>query len=226
MTLLVKICGLTTPPTLEAALEAGADMVGLVFFARSPRHVSLDAAAGLAAQARGRARIVALTVDADDATIEAIAKLVEPDLFQLHGREIPARVADVRARYGRPVIKALPIAVRDDLAPVESFAEVADMLLFDAKPAPGAALPGGNGLAFDHTLVAGLDPGVPVMLSGGLDPATVAQAIGLVRPAAVDVSSGVERAPGDKDPAKIRAFVAAARAADAAAREIREEPPL
>jgi phosphoribosylanthranilate isomerase len=223
MSVLVKICGLTTLPTLDAALQAGADMVGLVFFAKSPRNVSLEVAAQLAARARGRARIVALTVNADDAALAGIVGAVEPDLLQLHGCESPERVAEVRARFGRPVIKAVPVAVRDDLAAVPPFAAVADMLLFDAKPPPAASLPGGNGLAFDHRLVAGLDPGVPVMLSGGLDPATVAQAIGLVKPAAVDVSSGVETAPGDKDPAKIRAFVAAARTADA--RATREEQP-
>ncbi|ALK11002.1 phosphoribosylanthranilate isomerase [Blastochloris viridis] len=213
MTVLVKICGLSTFATLDAALEAGADMVGLVFFAKSPRHLSLAAAAELAAHARGRARVVALTVDADDAALAGIVDAVAPDVLQLHGRESPERVAEVRARFGRPVIKAVAIGGRDDLGAVAGYAAVADMLLFDAKPAPTAALPGGNGLAFDHRLVAGLDPGVPVMLSGGLDPATVAQAIDLVRPAAVDVSSGVERAPGDKDPAMIRAFIAAARAA-------------
>jgi phosphoribosylanthranilate isomerase len=216
MSVLVKICGLSTLPTLDAALEAGADMVGLVFFAKSPRNVSLEAAAQLAAHARGRARIVALTVNADDATLAEIVAAAQPDLLQLHGRETPERVAEVRARFGRPVIKAIPVAVRDDLAAVAGFAAVTDMLLFDAKPPPQATLPGGNGLAFDHGLIAGLDPGVPVMLSGGLDPGTVGPAIGLVRPAAVDVSSGVETAPGDKDPAKIRAFIAAARAAQAA----------
>jgi phosphoribosylanthranilate isomerase len=216
MSVLVKICGLSTLPTLDAALQAGADMVGLVFFAKSPRNVSLEVAAQLAARARGRARIVALTVNADDAALAGIVAAAQPDLLQLHGRESPERVAEVRARFGRPTIKAIPVAVRDDLAAVPGFAAVTDMLLFDAKPPPGATLPGGNGLAFDHGLIAGLDPGVPVMLSGGLDPVTVGTAIGLVRPAAVDVSSGVETAPGDKDPAKIRAFVAAARAAEAA----------
>jgi phosphoribosylanthranilate isomerase len=225
MGVLVKICGLSTLPTLDAALEAGTDMVGLVFFAKSPRNVSLETAATLAAHARGRARIVALTVNADDATLAAIVEAVQPDILQLHGSEAPGRVAEVRARFSRLVIKALPVAVQEDLAVVPAYAAVSDMLLFDAKPPPKATLPGGNGLAFDHGLIAGLDPGVPVMLSGGLDPATVAPAIGLVRPAAVDVSSGVETAPGQKDPAKIRAFVAAARAADAAARVMQEEPP-
>lgn len=213
MTLRVKICGLSTTPTLAAALAAGADMVGLVFFAKSPRNVSLDTAARLAAHARGRAQVVALTVDADDALLATILRDVAPDMLQLHGRETPARVAEVRSRFGRPVMKALPVATRDDLANVPAYAAVSDLLLFDAKPPPDAALPGGNGLMFDHRLVAGLDPGVPVMLSGGLGPATVGLAVRLVRPAGVDVSSGVERAPGDKDPALIRAFIDAARAA-------------
>lgn len=213
MVILVKICGLSTAPTLDAALSAGADLVGFVFFARSPRHVSLEVANALAARARGRARTVALTVDADDATLAAIIDAVAPDFLQLHGSETPDRVAAIRARFGISVIKALPVAVADDLAAVPLYARIADMLLFDAKPPPGAALPGGNGLAFDHTLLAGLDPGIPVMLSGGLVAENVAAAIRLVRPAAVDVSSGVECAPGEKDEDKIRAFIAAARAA-------------
>ena len=213
MAVLVKICGLSTAPTLDAALSAGADMVGLVFFEKSPRNVSLEAAQALAARARGRAKIVALTVDADDAALAAIIDAVAPDFLQLHGSETPDRVASIRARFGRSVIKALPVAVAGDLAAVPAYARIADMLLFDAKPPPGAALPGGNGLAFDHTLLVGLDPGIPLMLSGGLVAENVATAIQLVRPAAVDVSSGVERAPGEKDADKIRAFIAAARAA-------------
>lgn len=214
----VKICGLSTPDTLEAALEAGADLVGFVFFPPSPRHVDLDTAARLAAQLRGRALTVALTVDADDAALDAILDAVVPDLVQLHGRETPERVASVERR--RPVLKAVGIAGADDLARLGHYAE-ADLLLLDAKPPPrsasgGAPLPGGNGRAFDWRLLAGLDPQLPFMLSGGLDAGTVGEAVAVARPHAVDVSSGVETAPGVKDPERIHAFVAAARAAFAA----------
>lgn len=214
MSLLVKICGLKSAAAMDAALEAGADMVGLVFFPRSPRNVQIPEAGALAARARGRAEIVTLTVDADDATLGMIVGAVKPDILQLHGGESPERVAEIRQRFGLRVMKAVGISAPDDLAQLSHHASVSDLLLVDAKPpkTPGA-LPGGNGLAFDWRLVAGLDPGVPVMLSGGLTPGTVADAVRLTRLQGVDVSSGVESAPGVKDPGKIRAFVAAARAA-------------
>lgn len=215
MSLEIKICGLSTAETLEASLGAGADMVGMVFFAPSPRHVDLATAATLGAQARGRARIVALTVDADDATLAAIADALRPDMLQLHGRETPERVAAIRARFGLPVMKALGIAGREDLAALPAYEAVADRLLLDAKPPRGAALPGGNGVAFDWNLLAGLDPARPFMLSGGLDPENVARAVRLIRPPGLDVSSGVERGPGIKDPSRIEAFLRAARAAEA-----------
>lgn len=214
----VKICGLSTAPTLDAALAAGADMVGLVFFAKSPRHVDLDTAAALAARARsgaqtGMAQIVALTVDADDATLDAIAATVQPDVLQLHGRETPARVAALRARTGRAVWKAMGIAGPEDLAALAAYDGIADRLLLDAKAPKDAALPGGNGVPFDWRLLAGLDLSTPFMLSGGLTPQNVAQALRLTGAPAVDVSSGVESAPGVKDPALISAFVHAARSA-------------
>ncbi|QFR34043.1 phosphoribosylanthranilate isomerase [Ancylobacter sp. TS-1] len=216
MSLEIKICGLSTAETLDAALGAGADMVGMVFFAPSPRHLDLAAAATLAARARGKAGIVALTVDADDATLAAIVDAVRPDMLQLHGKESPERVAAIRARFGLPVMKAIGIATREDLAALAAYEAVADRLLLDAKPPKGAVLPGGNGVAFDWNLVAGLDLARPFMLSGGLDPENVASAVRLIQPPGVDVSSGVERAPGIKDPERIVAFLRAARAADAA----------
>jgi len=209
--LVIKICGLRTAETMTAALDAGADMIGLVAFPPSPRHLDAPAAAVLADQARGRAEIVLLTVDADDATLSALVKAIRPDWLQLHGRETPARVAEVRRRFGRPVMKALGVRDEADLAAAADFA--ADRLLFDAKPPKDATRPGGNGLTFDWRLLAKLDPRLRFMLSGGLDPATVTEAVRIARPLGVDVSSGVERAPGDKDPALIAAFVRAARAA-------------
>ena len=207
----VKICGLSTPETLSAALDAGADMVGFVFFPKSPRHLELARARDLAARVEGRAQIVALTVDADDATLEAIVASVAPDLLQLHGRETPERVAAVRARFGLPVMKALGIATADDLARGTAYVGAADRLLYDAKPAPGAVQPGGNGLAFDWRLLAGHTPALPMMLSGGLSPHNVAEALARTGARALDVSSGVETRPGEKDPALIRAFIAFAR---------------
>lgn len=214
MSLIVKICGITTPTAIDAAVTAGADMIGLVFFARSPRHVSLETARALSTHAAGRARIVALTVDADDDFLATLAATLKPDIVQLHGEESPTRVAAIRSALAIPVMKAVGVAEAADLAAVASYAEVSDLLLVDAKPPKtAAALPGGNGLTFDWRLVAGLDPGRPVMLSGGLHPGNVAEAIRLTRLAGVDVSSGVESTPGHKDPDRIRAFVAAARAA-------------
>ena len=187
-----------------------------MFFPRSPRHLSLERAAALSGRVAGRAAVVALCVDADDAELAAIMGAAAPDLLQLHGRESPDRVAAVRARFGRPVIKAVGVSTRADLAAVLAQTGAADEILFDAKPPAGSALPGGNGLRFDWTILAALDLPVPFMLSGGLDPGNVGEAVAVTRPGAVDVSSGVETAPGVKDPDKIRAFVRAARTADAA----------
>jgi len=213
MTLLIKICGLSTPDTLDVALDAGADMVGFVFFAPSPRNVSLHAARELATQVKGRAEKVALIVDADDAMLSNIVDVLQPDLLQLHGRETPARVSAIAQRFGLPVMKVLPIETKADLAAIPPYLKVADRLLFDARPPCDATRPGGLGKPFDWHLLEGLDLSIPFMLSGGLDPQNVAQAIGITRAGAVDVSSGVESAPGVKDPDKIRAFIQAARSA-------------
>ncbi|MET0743512.1 MAG: phosphoribosylanthranilate isomerase [Microvirga sp.] len=220
---IVKICGLSTPETLDAALDAGAEWVGFVSFPRSPRHVDLETGRALSARARGRARRVVLLVDPEDAAIAAAVAALDPDLLQLHGHETPERVAAIRERFGRPVMKAVGVAGAADLDTAAGYAGVADHLLLDAKP-PGTpeALPGGNGLPFDWRLLAGprpwkaLDPTLPFMLSGGLTVGNVAAAIRLTRARAVDVSSGVEVEPGLKDPARIEAFITAARTAFAA----------
>jgi phosphoribosylanthranilate isomerase len=216
MSLLVKICGLSTPETLNAALDAGADMVGFVFFPASPRHISLQKAVSLGAQVGGRATKVALSVDADDHTLAALIEAIRPAMLQLHGHEPPARVAEVRRRFGLPVMKALPVATAADLAAIAAYAPVSDRLLFDARPPKDATRPGGLGRTFDWRLLENLESPVPYMLSGGLDPDNVAAAVTMIRPPGVDVSSGVERKPGEKDPEKIRAFIRAAR--DAAAK--------
>jgi phosphoribosylanthranilate isomerase len=212
MPLLVKICGLRTPETLDVALDAGADLVGFVFFPPSPRNVDVAEARTLGDRARGRAGKVMLSVDADDALFDAVMETLRPDMLQLHGKETPARVAALKARYGLPVMKALPIETAADLAAIPAYAAVADRLLFDARAPRDATRPGGLGKPFDWRLLEGLDPGLPFMLSGGLDAANLAEALRLTRAPGVDVSSGVERAPGEKDPDKIRAFIRAARA--------------
>jgi phosphoribosylanthranilate isomerase len=216
MSLMVKICGLKTPEALDVALESGADMVGFVFFPPSPRHLALAAARALGERVQGRAGKVALTVDADDATLAGVVEALKPDLLQLHGVETPERVTALRARFGLPVMKAVPIAERKDLARIELYKKVADRLIFDACAPQDATRPGGLGTPFDWTLLKGIDPGIPFMLSGGLDAGNVAEALRITRAPGVDVSSGVERAAGEKDPDKIRAFIRAARAAEAA----------
>jgi phosphoribosylanthranilate isomerase len=215
MSLIIKICGLSTSEALDVALDAGADMVGFVFFPPSPRHLAFDAARMLGDRVRGRARKVALTVDADDATFEAIVDSLQPDLLQLHGREPPARVTALKRHFGRPVMKAIPVEGKADLALVADYVAIADRLLFDARAPREATRPGGLGKSFDWRLLKNLDPSRPFMLSGGLDAANVGEALCITGAGGVDVSSGVERAPGDKDPDKIRAFVRAAREAAA-----------
>ena len=215
MPLTVKICGLKSVDTLEAALVAGADMVGFVFFPPSPRHLGLEGARVLGEQVAARARKVALTVDADDQLLSQIVSVLRPDMLQLHGKESPERVALVRSRFGLPVMKAVPVASRGDLGAVRKYARVADRLIFDARAPQEATRPGGLGKPFDWTLLAGLDMSVPFMLSGGLDASNVAEAISVTKAPGVDVSSGVEREPGVKDANKIREFIAAARAAAA-----------
>ncbi|HEY1474807.1 MAG TPA: phosphoribosylanthranilate isomerase [Pseudolabrys sp.] len=215
MSLIVKICGLKTPEALDAALESGADMVGFVFFAPSPRNLALEAARALGERVKGRAGKVALTVDADDKTLDGIVTALQPDMLQLHGVETPARVTELRSRFGLPVMKALPIAERKDLARIDLYKKVADRLIFDARAPQDATRPGGLGTPFDWTLLKGIDPGIPFMLSGGLDAGNVAEALRITKAPGVDVSSGVESAPGEKDLNKIRAFIRAARAAEA-----------
>jgi phosphoribosylanthranilate isomerase len=213
MGLTVKICGLKTYEALEVALDAGADFVGFVFFPPSPRNVEPEAARALGRQAAGRAGKVALTVDAEDALFEQIVATLAPDLLQLHGKEPPQRVAAVKARFGIPVMKAIAVEAAADLAAVDRYIAVADRLLFDARAPREATRPGGLGRPFDWQLLRALDPGIPFMLSGGLDAGNVAQALSITRAPGVDVSSGVERVPGEKDLDKIRAFVRAARQA-------------
>lgn len=210
----VKICGLTDEAAVSATLRAGADLAGFVFFPPSPRHLTSERANALARPLRGRATIVALTVDADDQTFDEIFDRFGPDMLQLHGTESPERVAALKARYRVPVMKMIAIREADDLGRTHAFHEVADRILFDAKAPPEATRPGGLGVSFDWRLLAGLDLPLPFMLSGGLDPDTVAEAIEIARPAGVDVSSGVESAPGRKDPAAIRRFVEAVRRAE------------
>lgn len=217
----IKICGLATEQTIDTAIEAGADMVGLVFHPKSPRFVSLDRAAELARHARGRIETVALVVNADDDQLSAIRSTVNPDSWQFHGRETPERVRDVRAVWGLPVMKAIGIATAEDLPALGSYAGVADRLLLDAKPPQDAAYPGGHGQPFDWRVLSALPPHRPFMLSGGLTPDNVGEAIRLIRATGVnlqgvDVSSGVEAAPGIKDPARIMAFIAAVREAEGA----------
>ncbi len=214
MSLTIKICGLSTPETLDAALRSGADMVGFVFFPPSPRHVSLEVARVLGRQARGRAVRVALTVDADDATLANIVDTLRPDILQLHGKETVARLRDIKQGFGLPVMKAIPVGTAADLAPLAGYAAVADRILFDARAPKDATRPGGLGTAFDWRLLEKLDLKLPFMVSGGLTAGNVADAVRVTRAGGVDVSSGVESAPGIKDPDMIRDFIRAARASE------------
>ena len=216
----VKICGIRTSDALDAALDAGADLVGLVLYPKSPRNVSLEEAAALAARARdrGAAEVVTLLVDPDDALVEAVARTVKPDLIQLHGAETPARVDAVRKSSGLPILKAVPVGDADDVAAAFAYLNPdgpgAEMLLFDAKPpADPGSLPGGNGLTFDWRILEAAKGRAPFALAGGLTPENVAAAIALTDAAIVDVSSGVESRPGEKDPERIRRFLRAAKAA-------------
>lgn len=208
---LVKICGLSTPQTLAATITAGADLAGFVFFPKSPRHIDLDTARALGEQATGHIGKVALTVDADDDALAALVAALRPDLLQLHGHESPERVRGVKARFGLPVIKAIGVATAMDVAAAGAYDGVADWLLFDAKPTPDATVPGGAGVVFDWELLRNITA-TKWMLSGGLDPENIVTALRRTQAPAVDVSSGVERARGVKDPEKIAAFVAAVRA--------------
>jgi phosphoribosylanthranilate isomerase len=213
MTLIVKICGLKSAEAVDAALDSGADMIGFVFFPPSPRNVAFDTARALSERVRGRALKVALSVDANDALLRQIIESLAPDLLQLHGRESPDRVSAVRRRFGLPVMKALPIAEEADLAAIGTYEQRADRLIFDARAPREASRPGGLGRRFDWHLLRNIATAAPFMLSGGLDVDNVAEALRITRAPGVDVSSGIERALGEKDPDRIRAFVAAARRA-------------
>lgn len=212
MTTQVKICGLKTRDAMQAALDAGADYVGLVFFENSPRNVSIETAAELADLASGRAKIVVLLVDPGDGIVDRIMPYVAPDILQLHGTETPARVAEIKRRTGATIMKAIKVETAADAALALDYIGIADLILFDAKAPKDAILPGGNGLTFDWRVLDDVKGKVPYMLSGGLTPGNVAEAIRLTGARRVDVSSGVELNPGEKDADLIRAFVAAAKA--------------
>jgi phosphoribosylanthranilate isomerase len=213
MSLVVKICGLSTQEALDVAIEERADMVGFVFFPPSPRNVSFDTARALGTSVKGRAKKVALSVDADDELLTAIVRALSPDFLQLHGKESPERVSAIKARFNLPIIKALAIETKSDFAQVKNYARAGDWILFDAKAPADATRPGGLGKPFDWALLSGAIPGVPVILSGGLSAENVEEALKITRVPAVDVSSGVENAQGKKDPKKIRQFIRAARQA-------------
>ena len=212
--LIVKICGIKTPALLEAAIDAGADIVGFMHFERSPRHVDLELLQELISSARGRIETCVVLVNPDNSCVMEVAAL-PPDWIQLHGPETPHRVETIRDDAGIAILKALSIGTAEDVAHVADFADVADRILLDAKAPKGAERPGGLGVAFDWNLLKLLDPGLPFMLSGGLTPDNVGEAIKAVRPMGVDVSSGVETAPGVKDAALIRTFIDNARQAHA-----------
>jgi phosphoribosylanthranilate isomerase len=211
MGLNIKICGLRTPEALDVSLHAGADMVGFVFFPPSPRHVDFATARELGARVKGRALKVALSVDADDEWLAASIEALRPELLQLHGRETPKRVLALKTRFRLPVMKAIAVETVDDLARVSDYAEVADRLIFDARAPQDATRPGGLGKPFDWRILKDLDLRAPFMLSGGLNRDNVVEAIEITGAGGVDVSSGVERAPGEKDPDLIRDFIHAAR---------------
>lgn len=217
MTVRVKICGVKDEAALYAAVEGRADLVGFVFYPPSPRHLAPAQAAPLVEYIRGIAASVALVVDADDTLLDEIASVADPDMFQLHGSEAPERVSEVRSRYGKPVMKAIKVATAADAAAALAYRDAADLILFDARPAPGAVLPGGNGIPFDWRALEAVKDQVPFALSGGLTPENVGEAIRLTGARIVDVSSGVETRPGEKSPELIRRFLHAAKAAKQAA---------
>ena len=212
----MKICGLSTPESVDAALQGGATHLGFIFFAKSPRNVSVEQAAPLASRAQN-AKTVAVTVNADDAYLEDIVKTMKPDILQLHGSETTQRVAELKQRYGLPVIKALSIRDSTDLNKIATYADCVDMLLLDAKPPAGSDLPGGNGVSFDWSILNDLHGDIPILLSGGIDKSNIDEAIAVVQDSGngitgLDLSSGVESAPGVKDIAKIDEILASVRA--------------
>jgi len=213
--IVIKICGIKTESVLDAAIDAGADMVGFVHFVRSPRHLDIDRLGALVSRARGQVETCVLLVNPDNSCVVEVAALA-PDWIQLHGPETPHRVETIRAEAGVPVMKAVPIGSAEDVKHIAAFVQAADRILLDAKPPKGAERPGGHGVTFDWGLLKALDPELSFMLSGGLTPENVGEAIRAVRPSGVDVSSGVEKLPGQKDPGLVRDFIARAREAAAA----------
>ena len=211
MSVTVKICGVTDLETIDAAVDGGADMVGFVFYPPSPRVIVPDFAADLADNLPDETQVVGLFVDADDVMLDRVLSHVRLDLIQCHGKETPERVEAIRLEYGVPVMKAIAIETADDFGLVQAYLDVADRLLFDTKPPKGAVLPGGNAISFDWSLLSGRHFALPWMLAGGLDAGNVAEAVRISGAKAVDVSSGVEVLPGKKDPAKIQAFIKAAK---------------
>ncbi|MEX3010875.1 phosphoribosylanthranilate isomerase [Hoeflea sp. TYP-13] len=214
MSVSVKICGLKTEAAIDAAIDGGASYVGFIFFAKSPRNVSPRQAASLAGHARGRVTIVAVSVNADNATLDEIVSVVKPDMLQLHGSESPERVSEVKNRFGLPVMKAFSLREQGDLDLIEPYRGVADKFLFDAKPPEGSELPGGNGVAFDWTILSKLDSEIDYMLSGGLNAGNIRDALEQTRTKGIDASSGVESAPGVKDIKLIAEFFDAVRSAE------------
>lgn len=217
MKLDIKICGLKTEEAVDHAVRLGATHIGFIFFEKSPRHIEPADAGRLADRVRGRAKIVSVSVNADDDDLDELIAMIKPDILQLHGTESPDRVLTVKAMTGLPVMKALSVSTAEDLARLEPYDGLANRYLFDAKPPKGSELPGGNGVSFDWSLLTALDPSVDYMLSGGLTKDNVGEAIRIARPRGIDVSSGVESAPGVKDLAKMDEFFAAVRRATQAA---------
>jgi phosphoribosylanthranilate isomerase len=217
MTLDIKICGLKTEETIDRAVALGATHVGFIFFAKSPRHIEPADAGRLADRVRGRAKIVSVSVDADNDDLDEIIDLIRPDILQLHGRETPERVLTIKAVSGLPVWKALSIADADDLKRIDAYDGIANRFLLDAKPPRNSELPGGNGVSFDWRLLDGLDESVDYMLSGGLNKDNVGEALRIARPRGIDTSSGVESSPGVKDLKMMDAFFEAVRLAQVAA---------
>lgn len=215
MTIQIKICGLSTPEAVDRAADLNADMAGFIFFPKSPRHIAVDTAAALAEQSRARGlKTVAVSVDMDDAGLDQIVSAVKPNWLQLHGSESPQRTAELKARYGLPVMKAFAIREAADFDKIGPYKGIADRFLFDAKAPKGSDLPGGNGVSFDWRLLATLDASANYMLSGGLTKDNIGEALGISGAPGVDVSSGVESAPGVKDLEMMDSFVRAVHAAD------------
>ena len=217
MRLDIKICGLKTPDAVDHAVALGATHIGFIFFGKSPRHIEPADAGVLADRVRGRAKIVSVSVDADNDELDEIMAMIRPDILQLHGHESPDRVLTIKATTGLPVWKALSISQASDLERINDYDGIANRFLFDAKPPKNSELPGGNGVTFDWTLLKGLSERVDYMLSGGLNKDNIGEALRIARPTGIDTSSGVESSPGVKDLKMMDEFFAAVRTARVAA---------